>query len=363
VAYIKPEYSKGEVNRAGEVLITNGVGIYERNDALKVINNWRYSHIYPMQKIKATLDRRARKIDPSVVTAQRLKRLPSIESKLQILGNSKLARMQDIGGCRAILETVDEVNELRAVYEEADAKSPAGRPKLKRVTDYVLDEPRETGYRSVHLLFDYQSTNESRKIYSGLQVEIQLRTRLQHTWATAVETASTFLGEKLKSGIGDRNWLRFFALASSFFALKESCPLVPNTPTQKRQLLSELRKYWKMLNVDAFLGSCVITADVSSREFNKTVKKNDRIFLKLNAKTRELGIKVFPIAELNSAAEEIALAEMESIANPEIDAVLVEVDSLMKLKIAYPNYYADTTEFVEIIGKEMGGERWKLKEN
>jgi ppGpp synthetase/RelA/SpoT-type nucleotidyltranferase len=37
---------------------------------------------------------------------------------------------------------------------------------------------KNTGYRSIHL-FTYSST----KIYDGLKLELQIRTKLQHNWA------------------------------------------------------------------------------------------------------------------------------------------------------------------------------------
>ena len=45
------------------------------------------------------------------------------------------------------------------------------------------------------------------------KVELQLRTRLQHAWATANEIVGTFRREELKSGEGGPDWLRYFVLA------------------------------------------------------------------------------------------------------------------------------------------------------
>lgn len=39
--------------------------------------------------------------------SQRLKRLPTIEDKLRRLPRMDLSSMQDIGGCRAVLDTQD----------------------------------------------------------------------------------------------------------------------------------------------------------------------------------------------------------------------------------------------------------------
>jgi hypothetical protein len=44
-----------------------------------VINNWRSSHAFPLNALHVTLRGRAKKVDPHVLTAQRLKRLSSID--------------------------------------------------------------------------------------------------------------------------------------------------------------------------------------------------------------------------------------------------------------------------------------------
>ena len=40
--------------------------------------------------------------------------------------------------------------------------------------------------------------------HDDLRIEMQIRTKLQHIWATAVETMGTFLGQALKSRQGDQ---------------------------------------------------------------------------------------------------------------------------------------------------------------
>lgn len=344
MTYICPQYSKKAVSRAGDVLVLGKSGTEEYDEALKVINNWRASHTYPLQKIKDTLARRAKKIDASSITAQRLKRLTSIESKLRLLNKTRLGGIQDIGGCRAILKNVSQVNALIEVYLDAQSKNPIGRPQLIDTDDYI-EPPKITGYRSVHLVLQYQSDTEARQVYNGLKIEIQIRTRLQHFWATAVETAGTFLGQQLKSGVGDERWKRFFALASSVFALIEKCELVPNTPTTKRKLVSELQELWEELNVYTFLSGCAVTTTMTAKNFPNF----GRVLLKLNSKQREIDIKVYAKNDLIAATEDYLTAERETADKPEMQVVLVSVDNLAKLRVAYPNYYADTSEFLKVV--------------
>ena len=44
-----------------------------------------------------------------------------------------------------------------------------------------------------------------------------------------------------------------------------------------------------------------------------------------------------------------ALNEIEKMKREDVDAVLVWVDSVRELKTAYPNYYADTGEFINAL--------------
>lgn len=155
-------------------------------------------------------------MDSNALIVQRLKKMQSIKRKLKYndLLSNKLSHMQDIGGCRVILPDNNNVFTLKKVLEESRWKQ-----KLIRTNDYITS-PKKTGYRGIHLIYECNSKNNSS--YNGMNVEIQLRTKLQHTWATAVETIDTFTGSELKSNKGKDEWKRFFALMSSLFALEEN---------------------------------------------------------------------------------------------------------------------------------------------
>jgi hypothetical protein len=51
--------------------------------------------------------------------------------------------------------------------------------------------------------------------------------------------------------------------------------------------------------------------------------------------------------QLQNAADAYLQVEKATADNPEIQTVLVSVDSIEALRQAYPNYYLDTGEFVE----------------
>lgn len=223
MGWVKPQFNRGEIDRAGQFLVDEHAiaASHAENDdiegyiaqadrAYAVINNWRSSHSYPLQVIKMTLLGRAKRVDTQAIVAQRIKRLSSIEGKLRRNSNMKLSQMQDLGGCRAVLGTTRRVRDLVEIYEIAAAKNPTDRPQFVKKYDYIAN-PKSDGYRSVHFVYKYRTKAAGPAIYNGLRIEVQLRSRLQHAWATAVETVSTFTGQALKSNVGDEQWKRFFA--------------------------------------------------------------------------------------------------------------------------------------------------------
>jgi putative GTP pyrophosphokinase len=92
---------------------------------------------------------------------------------------------------------VTHVDRLVAAYEASVARNPKVRAEFVKRYDYIA-APKETGYRSVHLIFKYRSQSSKHRAWNGLRVEIQLRSRLQHAWATAVETVDTFTRQTLR---------------------------------------------------------------------------------------------------------------------------------------------------------------------
>ncbi len=150
-----------------------------------------------------------------------------------------LSQMQDIGGCRAVLGTIEQLDYVVATYDN--------RVHHKKY-DYI-QQPKGDGYRGAHFVCKYKSNLKQNQMWNGLRIEVQLRSRLQHAWATAVETVDTFSRQTLKVGGGQKDWKRFFALMSSDIAGRERKPLVPGTPEDKKSLTGELRVYVDKLQV------------------------------------------------------------------------------------------------------------------
>jgi len=299
-----------------------------------------------------TLKVRAKKIDPNALVAQRLKRRPSIEIKLRDNPNMKLSQMHDIGGCRAVLSNVGQVKRLVAKYKEFHSKSPKGRSDWDGSDDFdYVSRPKPDGYRSVHLVFRYQSESDDRRVYNGQRIEIQIRSKLQHLWATAVEMAQLFTGQALKSKVknASEDWLRFFALTSSAFALREKCAPVPGTPDNHDEIAQELGAILDRTDIMSKLSDWNDT--VHLLEVKKTAGAHFYLLI-LDPDKRTLNLQQFRKEEAAQAQRAYDKAEKDTENSPNTQVVLVSVDDFDALPRAYPNYYVDTKEFIAAVIRE-----------
>jgi hypothetical protein len=340
MGWATPKYSRDQVDEAGAVLIHPAAVSYteEWEGALGVINNWRSSHGFPLNTFQVGLRRHARQIDPRCLVAQRIKRLSSINLKLRRFKWLKFSEMQDIGGCRAVVSSVNRVNELVGLYRDSGIKH-----KLDDEDDYIRN-PKGSGYRGIHLIYRYYS--DRKDTYNNLKIEMQFRSTLQHAWATAVETIGTFIRQALKSSQGEREWLRFFALMGAAIALREGTPAVLRTPTSRKALREELRRYASRLDVEARLqtyGAALQTLEQPS------VKGAKYFLLVLDPSAQRVTVTGYKTRELEKASREYLSVERDIAERPGADAVLVSVESLAALRRAYPNYFLDTHVFIEAV--------------
>lgn len=206
-------HSKTQVNRAGGVLVEHlrasaarerrrvGQAEAELIEAIDIIDWWREAHAKPLSRVATNLRSYAAAEGGPVIT-QRLKRLPTMVGKMLRTPGMKLARMEDIGGVRAVLPSQD------AAYRVA------GRLRrnwtITRFRDYVA-EPKSDGYRALHLI----NRNHGRLI------EIQLRTPLQDAWANSVEIDARRVAPGLKFGAGPQELRDFYLALGGFLAIAD----------------------------------------------------------------------------------------------------------------------------------------------
>jgi ppGpp synthetase/RelA/SpoT-type nucleotidyltranferase len=350
MAWATPQFSRNQVDKAGKFITKSSQDITNRNDFVEnandfqrylyIVNNWRSSHSYPLNTFQVTLRRRARQIDQNALVAQRIKRLESIQSKLA-RQTTQLSQMQDIGGCRAVLNSQEDVVNLVHIYLNA-SKSKRFAHQLKWQKDYISN-PRSDGYRSYHLIYEYNGQNRY-SIYDDLRIEIQIRSSVQHAWATAVESVGTFTKQSLKSNQGSVEWLRFFSLMGAMIAQREKTTPIPDTPAEQSKLKSELRQLANDLHAQQ-----VLTAYKTALNYSNTVKDAKYFLLRLDLENRRVSIKRFTSLQSQEANTAYIEMETQNANNNLIQIVLVSVDSIAALKRAYPNYFLDTERFSELL--------------
>lgn len=348
----KLRYNKLEINWAGKILVSEKSSEEEKNKAIDILDNWRAVHSYPMHVFQMRLRDKAKKIDKSSLIAQRLKRVPAIIYKLQrrYHGNNpsmKLYQMQDIGGCRAVLSNVVLAKKL---YNEDYLKGDL-KHKLVNKKDYIT-EPKSDGYRSLHLVYAYKSDKRRKKIFNRLLTEIQIRSRLQHIWATAVETAGFFTRQAIKSNEGGPDWINFFRLISSAFAKMEDCPCVPDTPKDEKELYSEIKELEKYLNFIEKMKSWTNIIDLFDKEIKSKQKRKVKFFLlELDILGKKIIIKSYTEKEEKKAIDDYSALEKRHSGSKDYDVVLVGADTTSDLKKAYPSYFLDVTVFLKYLEK------------
>lgn len=324
-------YSKKAVSRAGIALLDKSNNNHSEHKA--VLDNWRACHIAPLSSFQTSLKYQLKKIEnPDALVSQRLKRYPSILSKLARNPGMQLARMQDIGGIRAVVKNMKEVRDLEYAYKNGTRVFT----KVDGGKDYI-NFPKDSGYRSVHMIF---------KCKNGFSIELQIRTTIQHAWATAVETMGTFLDHSLKSSEGPEEWLKFFSLASSAFAILESTPRAPEhdkySSDEVYQMLID--KEQELDVIGKLTGFRVV-----ARHIENDKRKGHYHLIVLDLERKNANIRSFTKSEVDMANSQYSAIEKSIESGANLQVVLVTSQSIKALKQAYPSYFLDAELFIRQI--------------
>ena len=326
------DYSRTRVRGVARQLAANDLSQEEKIEAINIVASFRSAHSYPMHSMLAHIRNKAYEVDKHAIVVRRLKRIPSILAKLKRLPSMQITTMGDIGGIRVILR------DIKAVQKLSDSlKKSKTRNRLLKTDDY-LAEPKHSGYRSIHLTYSYQGSKQD---YKDFRVEVQIRSKVQHSWATAVEVAGTFLRQNMKAGQGDKQWLAFFQLISPAFVCLETGAAI-EASLQKR-----IDEEVSSLKVFDLLRSFTIAARHAME------KREGFYLLRLNTRKKIISIQFVPSELLLEAYEDYRRIEQEIAEDPTRDVVLVSADSLKDLKLAYPNYFADTRLFLDNLKKVL----------
>ncbi|MGA0595429.1 RelA/SpoT domain-containing protein [Enterovirga sp. CN4-39] len=333
------EFSIDQVKRAGELLREDLIWSADREpeirEVFRIANNWRESHALPMHRIRQFMTSRLRSASCTGLTAARLKRMSSVRKKLRTQP-TKLHRMQDLGGCRAILTSMDEVRRLLPTLRESE------RYRVYRETDYI-SSPKPDGYRCHHLMVEFRGEG-SLAPFDGRRIELQVRSRLQHSWATAVEAVGLYRSEDFKGGSGDPQWRRLFALMSAELASVERCP-EPADVGDAASRAAELRELNERLDAVEVLERLRQTIRYAKTYLDPLVRP-DYFLVRFDPATRLVTIDYKYGAKVGTSS--LNEAELrDEVGSVQSDTVLIEADRLEQLEQAYPNYFGDVHIFAQ----------------
>lgn len=329
--------SKKAVTRAGEVLRVAPNGSPEYEAAFDVLSSWRALYAYPLNTFNVLLRKKCQslRIVESIV-ARRLKRTPSIITKLQRFPSMQLHRMQDIGGLRAVVPNIKDVYRLH----NALLNSRAGHEPKEDYDDYIT-HPKADGYRSLHQVFKYRSSEFPEISELGLLVEIQIRTRLQHAWATAIETHGVLKNASIKVGIGTDDDKQFFRMASALFAHHEGTQLPEGFEGRDiKSIAEEFQELEQRIGMFAMLSSVSLAA-------TRVPTDGAYCLVSLDTEKRKVSLVTFAEDDLDAAEDHYAAMEGRFSDDEAKFVVLVSVENLKDLRKAYPNCFLDTTMFIK----------------
>lgn len=199
----------GEIDRLGERI---GASTEVSTEDLDQLQEYRQTFQEPISHVFNFALSAARRIDKQCIVTYRIKRIDTIVEKLHRFydnpnGSMKLSRMWDIAGCRCILNSPNTDN-LYKLF--AAIKNEYGEDCKKK--DYV-EGPKASGYRSIHIYVKDKQT--------GKPIEIQIRNKEQHNWATLVEIVDLLYGTKNKEKGAVSKLGRFLYLYSRASVLNE----------------------------------------------------------------------------------------------------------------------------------------------
>ncbi len=266
-----------------------------------------------------------------------------------------LKNMQDIGGCRAVVASEKKLGQaVRELRKKPEFRAEDGSYRFK---DYIKN-PKEDGYRSYHFVGKFKDSEDNLK-----SIEVQLRTKVQHYWATALEIVDLYTDQALKSNQGDEDWKLFFVEVGKQLAIVDDIHLFetlnPNEKLnrylakldEKQEYVDSCREVKRLLNklkvkrkLEAFAGSLNIVDERLDQSPDAGY-----VLLKINTIKGNVTSKLFSEDDSEDAEAKYVEAEKEATQGNGLVVALVSSMAVGGVKEAYPNYFADSSEFMGLV--------------
>lgn len=329
-------HSKMEVGRAGKALVAPLASNQEREAAIEVANYWREIHGEVLQRALEDIEGLSG-FDDDVLVAGRIKKFDTIVDKLNRPKTpSDLQTMYDIAGCRLV---VPDLRQLEKFCSSFSALACYDSQKTAR-HDY-LARPRPSGYRGRHVVLHYDDLSCGHKLF----VEVQVRTQLQHDWATAVEMHDEAVKSRLKFNEIDNPAGRFFRKAALVIEQIERKGRV--RASEIRDAIGEREELPRAFEVIEVLKAACNASTVLGEA--PSAESDGYCLVDFLPDVQALSLS--PLA-IEAAMPEYFRREQQDEAG-EHNLVLVKGATPDRLARLYPNYFGDISSFVSLVDKYM----------
>lgn len=310
--------SNTRINKIGENIAAHNGGI--TTEELELLQEFRTSFSKPLVNVFNITRELADKVNQSSILAFRLKRIDTIINKLSREKEMDLSRMGDIGGIRCIFYNEAEVYKAKALIENTFESGGKTR-------DYIKEIHRDIGYKSVHM---YVKDPISQK-----RIEIQLRTRNHHNWATLIEITDLLYDLRLKELGFESNekFGKFHSLMSSDKELSKVEAELVYEVLDKYDFISVLSKTFRKNN-----------AEVKKRWSSE--EKNNSFFLIEASKKNIPVLKSFKTFE---EAEHAYFEKYKENSSAEIVLTSIKKPNFKQISVAYANYILSYHTFMSDI--------------
>jgi ppGpp synthetase/RelA/SpoT-type nucleotidyltranferase len=320
--------SNSRINKIGEDVAKRGGKITP--EELELLQEFRTSFSKPLVNVFNITRDLADKVNQSSILAFRLKRIDTIINKLSREKEMDLSRMGDIGGIRCIFYNEAEVYKAKTLIENTFESGGKTR-------DYIKEIHRDIGYKSVHM---YVKDPISQK-----RIEIQLRTRNHHNWATLIEITDLLYDLRLKELGFESNdkFGKFHALMSSDKELSKVEAELVYEVLDNYDFISVLSKTFRKNN-----------AEVKKRWSSED--KNNSFFLIEASKKDIPTLKSFKTFE---EAEHAYFEKYKENSSAEIVLTSIKKPNFKQISVAYANYilsYHTFTSDIRPIIQELAKE-------
>lgn len=333
--------SRKDITKAGDVIRScrkEDKDEEEYSEALFKLKQYRENHTLALQKFAQLLENKLKRLGLSEnsIVSSRVKRLDSIMIKLDRMPTMQLARMDDLAGVRIILTSMNDLNNFINDKDYCEILSAVCIDKGIKINDRIK-KPKSDGYRGIHQIFKCE-------ICDGkfVRIELQIRTKIQHEWATTVEILGSLKRISFKTGKGDEQYKSFFLLTSALFSKAEE-ELVPEGCEQ----LTKFEICTRLNNLDEELKIIDKLKEVG-RTFKEIISTPLQDDLEIKCYLIQLDLefhetKVIPYSDEHKANENYAQLEKKHQDSDRFDVVLVSVSNVNE---AYPNYFLNSEDFI-----------------